>query len=200
MQDVIIEPLLAGLSSGLFCGATCYPFLAPLFAAEERDPRGTLGVWLQVLGGRLIGYILFGGVIGWLGARFGGGGIDRLSTVAMMLMAGLLVFYAIGFRKPAWSLCAAGTRRGKAAPALLGFLMGVNVCPPFLMSLAYVFTLHNMAKGIVYFLVFFCATSLYFIPLLFVGWLGRMQEFRLAARASALAVGVLFLVYGMMKL
>ena len=85
-------------------------------------------------------------------------------------------------------------------PTTLGFLMGINVCPPFLLSLAYVFTLHSMAKGLVYFLVFFCATSLYFVPLLFVGWLGRMKEFRWAARASALAVGILFLVYGILRL
>jgi sulfite exporter TauE/SafE len=115
----------------------------------------------------------------------------------MMAMAVLLVFYAVGFWRPAWSFCAAGTRRGKATPAVLGFLMGINVCPPFLLSVAYVFTLHSMAKGIVYFLVFFVATSVYFIPLFFVGLLGRMKEFRWAARASALVVGILFWVYGM---
>jgi len=199
MHSIFMEPLLAGLSTGLFCCVSCFPFLAPVFAAEARSTRGTWGIWLQVLGGRLAGYVLFGAAIGWLGERYGGTALDRLSTVAMMLMAALLVFYAIGFAKPAWSLCAAGTRRGRAAPALLGFLLGANACPPFLMSLAYVFTLHSMGKGIIYFLVFFCATSVYFIPLLFIGWLGHMREFRLAARASALAVGALFLFYGILK-
>lgn len=196
MRDVILEPLLAGLSMGLFCCASCYPFLLPVFAAESRSARATAAVWFQFILGRLAGYVLFGAAIGWLGERFDSAWLSMASAAGMMGMALLLVSYAVGFRKPGWSCCAAGTRRGAAMPALLGFLLGLHACPPFLMSAAYVFTLHSMAKGIVYFLVFFCATSLYFIPLAFVGWLGRMAEFRRVARASALLVGMLFLAYG----
>ncbi len=200
MHDVILEPLLAGLSMGLFCCASCYPFLIPVFAAEERGAGATVRVWVRFLLGRLAGYALFGAVIGGLGERFGGAGLDWLSTLAMMLMAALLIAYAIGLRRPREPSCAAGLRRGTATPALLGFLMGAHACPPFLMSATYVLTLHSMAKGMVYFLVFFCATSLYFIPLLFVGLLGRMKEFRQAARASALLVGALFLAYGLLAI
>ena len=199
-KDVILEPLLAGISTGLFCCVSCYPFLLPVFAAEDRTAGATLRVWLQFLSGRLAGYVLFGATIGWLGERFDATWLDAATTVGMMLMALVLVFYAVGFRQPKWSFCAAGTRRGAAAPLLLGFLLGLHICPPFLMSVTYVFTLHSMAKGIVYFLVFFCATSVYLLPLLFVGLLGRMPEFRLAARISALAVGVLFFIYGIIRL
>lgn len=200
LHDIMVEPLLAGFSAGLYCCASCVPVLAPVFAAEHRSAGATLRVWLRFLFGRLAGYLLFGAAIGWLGERFDEAWLTRISAAAMIVLSLLLIFYAVGFQKPSWSFCAAGTRRGQATPFLLGFLMGANACPPFLMSIAYVFTLHSMAKGIVYFLVFFCASSVYLIPLLFVGLLGRMKEFRWAARASALAVGVLFLVYGMMKL
>lgn len=196
MRDVILEPLLAGLSMGLFCCASCYPLLIPYFAAEARSTGATLRIWIQFILGRLAGYVLFGAAIGWLGERFDSTWLSLASAGGMMLMAALLISYAVGFRKPGWSCCAAGTRRGAAMPALFGFLLGLHACPPFLMSAAYVFTLHSMAKGIAYFLVFFCATSLYFIPLVFVGWLGRMAEFRRVARASALVVGTLFLAYG----
>ena len=185
---------------GLFCCLSCYPFLAPVFAAENRSARGIGGVWLQFLLGRLVGYVLFGAAIGWLGERFDAAWFTRAATFGMMLMAGLLIFYALGFWRPAWSFCPAGNRCAAATPALLGFLMGVNACPPFLLSAAYVLTLHSVLKGIVYFFVFFCATSVYMVPLLFVGLLGRMPEFRWAARLSALAVGVLFLVCGLVKL
>ena len=196
MRDVILEPLLAGLSMGLFCCASCYPFLLPVFAAENRSARATIAAWLQFLAGRLAGYVLFGAAIGWLGERFDAAGLALASAVGMMAMAALLVSYAVGFRKPAWSCCAAGTRRGAALPALLGFLLGLHACPPFLMSAAYVFTLHSALKGAAYFLVFFCATSLYFVPLAFAGALGRMAEFRRVARVSAALVGALFLAYG----
>ena len=200
LHDVILEPLLAGLSMGLFCCVSCYPFLAPVFAAEDRSARATLRVWLQFILGRLAGYALFGAAVGGLGERLDATWLAPISTIGMMIMALLLIFYAIGFRRPTWSFCAAGTRRGKATPALFGLLMGINACPPFLISAAYVLTLHSMLKGIAYFLVFFCATTVYLIPLFFVGILGRMREFRLAARASALAVGIQFLVYGLLKL
>ena len=200
MRGVILEPLLSGLSMGLFCALTRYPFLLPLFAAANRRPRDVLRTWLQFLAGRLAGYLLFGAAAGWLGERFGGGVLHLLSTLGMMLMAALLVSYALGFWRPAWSLCPAGSRRAASVPALCGFLTGVNVCPPFLLSLAYVFTLHSLFKGVVYFLVLFFATSLHFIPLLFAGLLGRMPEFRRAARLAAALVGSLFLMYGALML
>lgn len=196
MQEMILAPLLAGLSMGLFCCASCYPFLVPVFAAEHRTPRETLRAWLHFLLGRLAGYALFGAAIGWLGERLGPAWLARASTLAMMAMAGLLIVYAAGFCRPSRSCGAAGTRRGRATPALLGLLTGAHACPPFLLSVAYVLALRSMAKGIAYFLVFFCATSVHFIPLLFVGLLGRMKEFRWAARASALLVGLLFLIHG----
>lgn len=200
MSELILAPLLAGLSTGLFCCLSCYPVLAPVFVAEERSPPAALRTWLEVLAGRLLGYLLFGAALGGLGERFAGPWPDRISNGVMLAMAALLIFYALGFWKPALSLCAAGTRRGRAAPALLGFLTGLNACPPFLMSAAYVFTLHSAAKGALYFLVFFGATSVYFFPLLFAGRLGRLPEFRRAARASALAVGILFWIYGILRL
>lgn len=64
------------------------------------------------------------------------------------------------------------------------------------MSLAYVFTLHSAIKGIVYFIMFFLGTSLYFLPITFLGQLGKMKEFRLIARIAGLIVGVAFLIYG----
>lgn len=200
MHDVILEPLLAGLSSGLFCCMSCYPVMAPVFAAEPRNGRNTVRTWLQFLLGRLAGYLLFGAAIGWLGERYDTAGLTALAAIVMVAMGGLLISYALGFWKPAWSFCAAGTPRAALAPLTLGLLTGFNACPPFLLSLAYVFALHSTWKGLVYFLVFFCATTVYMLPLLAVGLLGRMAEFRLAARLSALAVGLLFMVYGILKM
>ena len=200
LHDVIIEPLLAGFSAGLFCCVSCYPVLIPVFAAEQRRGSQSLRVWLQFLGGRLGGYLLFGAGIGWLGEQCQETWLSVISALVMMAMALLLMSYAIGFWKPAWSLCAAGTPRAALTPVALGFLTGLNACPPFLLSVAYVFALHSMMKGLIYFLVFFCATSVYLLPLFAVGLLGRMPEFRLAARISAFIVGLLFLFYGILKL
>ncbi len=197
MRDVIIEPLLAGLSTGLFCCTTCVPFLAPYLAAEQRTGQALVRVMIEFIGGRLIGYVLFGAVVGILGEWMDDAMFNRVSTISMLLLALVMLLYAAGLARPSWSFCAHTGRLRTRTPLVMGFLMGVNVCPPFLLSIAYVFTLHSAAKGIVYFLVFFAATTLYFLPLFFLGLLGRMTEFRAVARVSAWLVGLLFLGYGL---
>ncbi|MFH0952942.1 MAG: sulfite exporter TauE/SafE family protein [Verrucomicrobiota bacterium] len=196
MNEVILQPLLAGLSTGLFCSTYCLPFIAPYLVAERRSARATAKVLLEFILGRLGGYVLFGAVVGYLGQRLDSRVFNLVSIGSLVLLSGLLLLYAADLVKPQRSLCLNRRWIGRKTPLLMGFLMGVNICPPFLLSVAYVFTLHSMVKGVAYFLVFFAATTLYFLPMFFLGFLGRMNEFRAVARVSALMVGVLFLAYG----
>ncbi|MCX7837385.1 MAG: sulfite exporter TauE/SafE family protein, partial [candidate division WOR-3 bacterium] len=53
----------------------------------------------------------------------------------------------------------------------LGFIMGINICPPFLLSLINVIEMAEIMKGILFFLLFFLATSIYFFPLIFFSFL-----------------------------
>lgn len=196
VHDIILQPLLAGLSMGLFCTTSCLPFVAPYLVAEQRDAKGTVGTLLQFILGRLGGYILFGAVFGWLGERLTGFVFNLFMIVSLVLLSILLILYAVSLMNPSWSVCGLSAWPRRRIPLLMGFLMGVNICPPFLISVAYVFTLHSMFKGIVYFLVFFVATTLYFLPLFFLGFLSKMNEFRVVARVSAVLVGLLFTAYG----
>lgn len=196
MNEVILQPLLAGLSTGLFCSTYCLPFIAPYLVAERRSALATARILLEFILGRLGGYVLFGAVVGYLGQRVDNRVFNLVSIVSLVLLSVLLLLYAADLVKPQRSLCLNRRWIGRKTPLLMGFLMGVNICPPFLLSVAYVFTLHSMFKGVAYFLVFFAATTLYFLPMFFLGFLGRMNEFRAVARVSALLVGVLFLAYG----
>jgi len=196
MHDLIIQPILIGLSMGLFCTTSCLPFIVPYLVAEKRDTRSTAGTLFQFILGRLFGYVLFGAVFGYLGERLTGAAFNLLTIISLILLSFLLIFYAVGLMKPSWSMCGRNFWPRRRIPLLMGFLMGVNICPPFLISIAYVFTLHSLFKGIVYFLVFFAATTVYFLPLFFLGFLGKLNEFRAVARVSAVLVGLLFTVYG----
>lgn len=198
MNGIIFQALLAGLSTGVFCTAYCLPFIAPYMAAEGRSLKESVGVILRFLGGRLSGYVLFGALFGWLGEQLHGAVLNVLLPVALIVMAVLLLLYGLGLLQHRWSCCS--PRLGRRAPYLMGFLMGVNVCPPFVLSLAYVATLQSVLNSILYFVVFFVGTSVYALPLVFVGLLGRMPEFRRAAQISAVAVGLLFAAYGFYSL
>jgi len=195
MKDVLVQPFLLGLSVGIFCFSYCVPFIAPYIVAEQRKIKRNFKVILKFIFGRFCGYVLFGAIFGYLGERISNSTINLILIISLMVLSLFLIIYALGFLKPKWSLCSGKFFREKS-PLAMGFLMGINICPPFLMSLAYVFTLHSVIKGIVYFIVFFIATSLYMLPLVFLGLLGKLKEFRLIARISALIVGIIFLIYG----
>lgn len=194
MKDVLIQPFLLGISVGIFCFTYCVPFIAPYLVAEHRRIKRNFIEILKFISGRFGGYVLFGAVFGYLGERIDNSTVNLILIISLMALSLLLIIYALGFLKQK-SWCSGKFFKEKS-PLLMGFFMGINICPPFLMSLAYVFTLHSVVKGIVYFIMFFLGTSLYFLPLVFLGLLGKMKEFRLIARLAALIVGITFLIYG----
>jgi len=109
----------------------------------------------------------------------------------------LLVLYSLGsfdqkfcailpFQKIRWTF-------------LLGFLTGVNVCPPFLASLAYVFNLKDVLASLLYFLMFFLSTSLYIIPAALLGFFSKTVWINRMARVSGMAVGVFFVIFYLLK-
>ncbi len=197
MSDYLIQPFLLGISVGIFCFTYCVPFIAPYLVSEQRKLKRNFKIILEFILGRLIGYILFGAVFGYLGEKIASQTINLILIIALMVLSVILIFYALGFLKSKGIFCSAKYSKFRTkAPILMGFLMGINICPPFLMSLAYVFTLHSAVKGIVYFLFFFLGTTIYFLPITLLGFLGKMKEFRLVARISGVIVGLAFLIYG----
>ena len=198
MNSFFIQALLAGLSTGVFCTTYCLPFVVPYMAAEARSLRQSAGVVLRFLAGRFTGYVLFGALFGWLGERLQGPALSVMVALALVVMAVVLMLYGLGLLQDRWACCT--PRFGRRAPFMMGFLMGVNVCPPFVLSLAYVVSLQSVLNSVLYFVVFFLGTSVYALPLVFVGLLGRLPEFRRAAQVSAVVVGLLFAAYGLYSL
>lgn len=195
MGGLLLQAWLTGLSTGLFCTGYCLPFLAPVLVAEARSLTQQCWLVAQFLAGRLVGYLLFGALAGGLGALLDQRWLDRLAWAGVLGMAGLLIVTALGVGPGRWGGCCPRLRR--RTPALLGLLTGVNMCPPFWLSLSYVFTLHSVGKAVVYFLAFFAGTSVFFLPFVFLGLLGKLPEFRKAARLGALLAGSAFFIYGL---
>jgi len=207
MEDFFIQPFLLGISVGIFCFTYCVPFIAPYLASEERKLGRNFKIILQFIFGRLGGYILFGAIFGYLGEKISNQTVNLILIVSLMVLSIILIIYSLGLLRPKGFFCLAPSPLKKGggsakylkfrekSPLLMGFLMGINICPPFLMSLAYVFSLHSAFKGIIYFLLFFLGTTLYFLPVTFLGFLGRMKEFRTVARIAGLIVGIAFLIY-----
>lgn len=198
MEEIFITPFLLGLSVGIYCFTYCIPFIAPIMVSEARGKKESFLIILKFIFGRFLGYLSFGAFFGYLGQRINLASINLILIIGLMLLSLTLIFHALGLMKAVrFPFCAKIKKYNSKLPVFMGFLMGINICPPFLMSLTYVFMLHSALKGMIYFSMFFLGTSLYFLPIVFLGFLSKRKEFQLVGRISALIVGILFFSYGL---
>jgi hypothetical protein len=68
------------------------------------------------------------------------------------------------------------------------------------MAINYVFLQHAFFEGILFFFFFFLATTIYFLPITFLGFLNKIEEFRMVARISGILVGLMFLFYSFYRI
>ena len=115
-------------------------------------------------------------------------------AVQLLLAVGLLV-YAAGWPHPK---CLAARRVNefvqlgatpeprRAGALALGFLTGINLCPPFLVAGVRALQLGSLPASLVFFSAFFAGTAIWFLPFLSLGFVRRSTEFVLVARVAAI--------------
>ncbi|HUS60232.1 MAG TPA: sulfite exporter TauE/SafE family protein [Nevskiaceae bacterium] len=190
----LLQGFLTGLSVGVYCIGVCLPVVIPILLSQRRRLKSAFWVILEFSLGRLLGYILFGLVISWLGATISTSLIHWFVSIGTVLIAFLMIGYTLGFWVWGARVCVARFKKVKI-PFLLGFLTGINVCPPFLASVGYLFSLGNILAGVGYFLAFFLGTSVYIVPLGFLYVLTTNKVFRKVALISGFLAGFYFLFF-----
>ena len=192
------KALLLGLSTGMFCAGFCVPLVGPLLLSDEnRSVRRSASRVGLFLAGRLVAYLLFGFVFGALG-----GAISRVWGIKTILLP--LLYAVLGVLMIVFSVVQSfphvGFCRVLGQPvrsgwylALIGFLAGINLCPPFLLAVTTVMDIGGALRGALFFFVFFLATSVYLLPLFFAGLVSRFSAVRFAGRVAAVLAGVYFL-------
>lgn len=197
---MLAKALLLGLSTGPFCLGYCLPVLFPLACAGGKS---ALPGRLRMLGefslGRMVAYLLFGALAGWLGGRMEHPLLASISAWGLVVLSVLLIAYGLVTGFPKLGLCSRlkPLLPFRYLPLGLGFLTGLNVCPPFLMATAYVFTMGRVWSGIAFFAIYFLTTTLWLLPILFAGAAARVEQVRWLAQLSALTAGLLFLWMGL---
>ena len=191
-MQTLTAGFLAGLSVGVYCLGTCLPIFVPYLLSKKRTPKSSFHVVLEFSLGRLLGYLVFGLAFGWLGETITNITIHQLVTLGNIWMGLLMILYSLGtidkkfcsmlpFSKIKWVF-------------LLGFLTGVNICPPFLASLTYVFNLQGALTAVFYFLMFFLGTSVYIVPAALLGIFTKFPGLQKLARVSGVLVGLYFVL------
>jgi sulfite exporter TauE/SafE len=202
------EAAMLGLASGPACLASCGPVLAPALAAQGKGIRGTAG-WLGVfLTGRLAGYLGFS-ILVWAA---GLAAPQDPSTRALLFgavdlgLAAMLVIYATALRQcPAARdkperLVTIGKPARAWAPATLGVLTGLNVCPPFLAAGARAAEAGSLAASVGFFVVFFLGTAVWSVPLVGIGWLRKLAAVAAVARITMLILAAWYVYLGIVAL
>jgi sulfite exporter TauE/SafE len=111
-------------------------------------------------------------------------------------LAGLLIYSSF---KPHPGKCAAEPFRKRLSrlsggwlPAALGFLTGLNLCPPFLLAFSNAVAAQKLGGSILFFISFFIGTLVYFIPLPFLGLLSRNEVLGKVGKMAAVIVGAYY--------
>ncbi|NLF40744.1 4Fe-4S binding protein [bacterium] len=90
--------------------------------------------------------------------------------------------------------CAAPSR-WTAVPFVLGMATGVNFCPPFAAAIATAINAGTVLRGMSYFAAFFVGTTIYLIPVPFVGLLSRWRPVAALGRLAGALIGIAYLFH-----
>jgi sulfite exporter TauE/SafE len=204
-----IKGFMLGLASGTVCVVYCGPVLIPYLLSIGQNVLNNLLTILYFMAGRLAGYLLFAAAA-WAAGMVVVGNLTNQGAVFGVIyiaLAILLIFY--GFRSSA-SDCSG--RRAKflseklnvknqvVFPAILGFLTGLNLCPPFLLAFAEAARTGTLWRSLLFFTAFFVGTSVYILPLAVLGLARQIEALRYVGRLAAGVVGMFYLYLGIFGL
>jgi sulfite exporter TauE/SafE len=204
------KALFLGIASGGFCLASCGPLAGAFLAAEGQTLKRSAGLMLLFLSGRLLGYLGWA-IISWLLGQtvVGQGGGFPAFAAADVILGGWLFSY--GFSRPVPSHCKdapgeslVGNRNLPSVRnpflwrvGLWGILSGFSLCPPFLAAVNEAAQTGSFAGSLIFFLVFYVGTGLWFIPFPVIGLVGRIPRAAQIARFCALPLGAYYIYRGL---
>jgi len=203
LTPLLAEGFTLGLSTGPYCLTACAPILVPYILAEGRAGwKGNSWLLGEFMGGRLAAYLLFGFAAGLAGAKLSGHLPPWMMSGALLASGLLMLTYLLVKAAPGSKLCAAawvsnGIRR---LPLVLGFALGINLCPPFVAGLVRVLALGSAFLGTVYFAAFFAGTSLYLLPLVLAAPFLSQKRLRFIGTISGAIAGIWFAASGLFGL
>ena len=190
------EALVLGLATGPVCLASCGPAVLPWMLVQ---PQGMLSRSRQLsvfLAARLGGYLIFASIAWFAGASIPRSWAGRswiFGSIEIVLAAALVV-YAAGWPHPRRVSAdrstqlvqiGAATHSRPTGAIALGFLTGINLCPPFLVAGVRAAQLVNLPAALLFFVFFFAGTAVWFLPFVSLGFIQRTPSIVTVARMVA---------------
>jgi sulfite exporter TauE/SafE len=197
------------LSNGAACVAYCAPVLVPFLLGEGRSVTQNLPVLARFLAGRLAGYLVFG-ILVWTVAKpvFQSVGSQELVVgPAFVVLAVLLVFYGFFHREGRCPLSVSGRLAEKLSgkstffiPLVAGLATGLSFCPPFLLATAAAADKGELSEVLLFFFLFFVGTSVFFVPVPFLGFFRAYGTSRTIGRLASGLMGIYYFYTGLIMI
>lgn len=195
-----IEGITLGLSTGVFCLTSCAMVFVPLLLSQKSGIFAGARVVGEFTLGRFTAYIAVGAVAGILGMKLENPLGKKIIGAAMILLSGLLILHIIHQIPNFLQFCRRIHTEKIKFPFLLGFLTGVNICPPFLLAVSRAADSESLIHGVELFVGFFLGTSVYMALPLPISFFGKWENVRIIAQITAALASIFFLGLGVMHL
>lgn len=197
--------MLLGLATGVQCLSYCAPVLVTYLLGTGKTMLRNVICLIEFLLGRLLGYLLFG--IAAYCAKFALGRNTFVFGVSYLLLSIMMILFVLYGKHVA---CPAGMfrrilqgslfKKPFLFPVVLGFLTGINLCPPFLLALTETAASVSLTGSLLFFLLFFIGTSVYLLPLSFLGALKSNDSLKLVAKTASILIALYYACNGVLMI
>jgi len=191
----MINGLILGLSSTVGCLSICAPFLLPLVLASGQKPLSAI---VKFLLGRLIAYFFFAVFAGYIGIYFEGRINPDIYYSLTIVLAVWLILYSLGklqLKNPVCELFSKNLSE-KNLPFFTGIVLGLNLCPPFLLGLDEVLKYANIFRSLIFFTGFYIGSSAWTLLLLFAEKIKNRELVNRIGQILGILVGLYYLWIG----
>lgn len=205
IANVILEGFGLGLASGPYCLGACLPILGPYMLIQSYETNG-VSLLARFLLGRLAGYLAVGIFAGWLGlglAAISTNQVKALAPLATIISGALVLVYGLTYNNRRSRFCQIVTDKLKLThkfPLLAGFIIGINICPPFVAGIAEAAQTGHPLNGMLLFAFFFIGSSLYLIPLAFMSLVSRYERVKTVGQLVSILCGLWLILTGLARL
>ncbi len=202
---MILKAIGLGLSSGLFCAGFCYPVLIPfMFSDEASTWKKSVANLSFFICGRLVAYTLFGIFVGLLAEYLRD--LWFLHNVIIpfifILLGSIMAIHGFSNLFKRYKACRVFNRLFNKSRSLfiVGFLAGINICPPFLLAVSVALRSGSLTKSVIFFLIFFLTTTIFVTPLIFSHLISKFEDARFCAKIISVFVGSWFIYLGLSQI
>ncbi|MBT5420139.1 MAG: sulfite exporter TauE/SafE family protein [Candidatus Cloacimonetes bacterium] len=196
MIKTLVEGVILGLTTGTACLVTCSPIYLPYLISEDRKLSKSIIAVLEISAGRFVSYLAFGAIAGYTGAQIASVNRELFTSIAYILLSAYLVLSAVRTNKKAKSCHVPKMARFTQSGIILGILTGINFCPSFLIALSKAVDLGGAFSGMMLFLGFFFGTSIFLLPLAFIGQISKVSKMKMVAQYASILVAIWFTFSG----